>query len=251
MMDKIFMKISVAIVILVMLGATIYSFFRPNGVGFSEAQVQEIVKDYLMENPEIIIESVQKYQENERMAQQESARQHIEENYAKIANDDSAPVIGNPEGDVTVVEFFDYSCGYCKRVLPHVLKLIEEDKNVRVVMKEYPILGQNSLIAAKAALAVHMIAPEKYIDLHEKLMKDRVTGEEYVLQQVAAVGLDKDAVKAKMESDEVNQILADNMSLARSMGVNGTPAFLVGKQFIPGAIDYDTLKQLVKDARNN
>ncbi len=247
--NKIFKNLSLAIIVLVILGATLYSFFRPNVGGVSKEIIQETVKEYLLENPEVVVQSLEKYQDMQRNKQSQNAQENIEANYDQIANDPTSPVLGNPDGDITVVEFFDYACGYCKRVLPSVEKLIAEDKNVRVVMKEYPILGVNSATAAKAALAVHMIAPEKYLAIHNKLMEGRITGEDFIFKQVEAVGVDVAKVKEKMESDEVMKAIEGNINLAHSIGANGTPAFIIGKSFVPGAIDYSAMKSLVAQAR--
>ncbi len=250
MKKDIYKNASIVLVVLLIIGSTIYSFLRPQTPTPTVEVIEETIRNYLQEHPEEIIQALQKHQENEQAQQHVNAQAAVIENYEAIVNDGHSAVLGNPEGDVTVVEFFDYLCGYCKHVFPAVARLIEEDKNVRVVMKEYPILGVQSAIAAKAALAVHMIAPEKYLAFHQKLLEGRVTGEDFVLAAAAELGLDKAAVKAKMDSDEVMKAIEANIALAHKIGVNGTPGFIIGKTLVPGAIEYEVMQSLVGQARD-
>jgi protein-disulfide isomerase len=148
-----------------------------------------------------------------------------------------------------LVEFYDYSCGYCKKVFPSVAKLIEEDKNLKVVFKEFPILGPNSVITAKAALAANIIAPEKYLEVHEKLMNSRITSKENLIDIVSSLGIDKDKLSSEMESDKVQKIIDDNKDLARDLGISGTPAFVIGDEFVPGAVSFEQMKEIIKQQR--
>ncbi len=159
---------------------------------------------------------------------------------------------GNAEGDITIVEFFDYRCGYCKRVFPAIQELIETDGNIRYVFKEFPILGPDSMVAARAAQAVWFIDPDRYLDFHAALMGARGgLSEDRVLDIAAKAGLDRDAVKKGMDDPRVAEALADNLGLGRVLGVNGTPAFVIGGELVPGAIDLDAMKERVAEARRN
>lgn len=214
--------------------------------------VEALVRQYILDHPEVIIESMQNYQIRQQLAEQEAATAALAANRDEIKNDASAPVAGNPKGDVTVVEFFDYRCAYCKRVLPSVRELLESDRNVRYVFKELPILGPDSVTASRAALAAWKVAPEKYFAFHMALMEARGDlGEEQVLQIAEKVGLDRKKVKEGMSAPEVEKTIQRNMELAQKLRIQGTPAFVVGDALVPGAVDLDHLKELVASARKS
>lgn len=213
-------------------------------------QVQVIVKDYLMSNPEVIMDSLNKWRQDQAIAQQKQAAEGLRNNMEKLVGDKESPVAGNPNGDVTVVEFFDYNCGYCKRSLTTVQQVIAKDKNIRFVFKEFPILSESSEMMARAAIAVNRIAPEKYFDFHSALMK--VSGkkdEAAVLAMVTELGLDADKVKEEMKSQAVSDLIARDRKLAQDIGIRGTPAFVVGEELAPGALQPDQLLEMVQRAR--
>jgi protein-disulfide isomerase len=211
--------------------------------------VEKIIAEYIQNNPQKIIDSVTKYQRNSAVEEEKRAQGNIKEQLTEIENAPSSPVAGNPKGDVTIVEFFDYSCGYCKKVLPAFAKIVEEDKNVRAVFKEFPILGPNSELAARAALSVYAIAPAKYFDFHKKLMDGHVSGQDSINSIAKGLGVDVSAMEAKMKSPEVEKTIAQDRALASAIGIHGTPAFIVGGQLVPGAVDYETFKSMVASAR--
>ncbi len=204
--------------------------------------IEQIVKDYLLQNPQLMVE-VQGALE-QKMAKEEAERTKalVAENAKEIYRHPDAPVAGNPNGDITVVEFFDYNCGYCKRGFHNVRELIEKDGNVRVVFKELPILSKDSEEAAKIALAAR--AQGKYWELHQALIdsKGRVT-EAFALETAGKLGLDVAKLKADKDSDAVKGELARVEALARKMNITGTPHFLVGSEAIGGAPE-DLLDQL-------
>jgi protein-disulfide isomerase len=212
---------------------------------FNDAQkrgIEQVVKDYLLQNPQILVE-VQGALES-KMAREEAERTKklVAENAKELYRHPDAPVAGNPNGDITVVEFFDYNCGYCKRGFHNILELIEKDKNVRVVFKELPILSKDSEDAARIALAAR--AQGKYWELHRALIesKGRVT-EAFALETAGKLGLDVEKLKADKDSEPVKAELARVEALARSMNITGTPHFLVGDEAIGGAPE-DLLDQL-------
>jgi protein-disulfide isomerase len=163
---------------------------------------------------------------------------------------EGSPVGGNPDGDVTLVEFFDYNCGYCKRVMPAVEAVAEADPNLRIVYKEFPILSEGSMIAARAALASR--AQDLYEPFHEALMgfEGRI-GESEVFAIAEGVGLDVEQLREDMGSDAVTAEIAANMDLARALQINGTPAFVVGDQVIPGAVPQAQLESAIAEARGS
>ncbi len=212
-------------------------------------EVEDIVRELITKKePEMIIRAAQNVQERMEKDETEKGQKAVEKNIDKLVNDSDSPVGGNPKGDVTMVEFFDYSCGYCKLAQPNVVKLLESDKNIRFVYKELPILGPNSVTAAKAALA--SVAQGKYEKFHEALMtsKDHLN-ESSIMDLAKEVGLDTDKLKKDMESEKVQKILATNVELAKSIGARGTPAFIIGGKLFPGAVPIEQMKDAVSAAR--
>lgn len=220
-----------------------------SGSGVNREEVEKIVADYIAKNPEAIISSVENMQRQKVEADMNNAKDSIMKNRDALEKDPASPVLGNPDGDVTVVEFFDYHCGFCKRVQPSVSKLIEEDKNVRLVMKEFPILSPVSEQAARAALAVHNLQPDKYLAFHTALMQGKITDKDSILAIATSLGLDSAKVEEEMEKNSISEAIQKNHELAGKIGVRGTPAFVIGETLVPGALNYDQLVEQVKSAR--
>ncbi|MBB4287805.1 DsbA family protein [Roseospira goensis] len=213
-----------------------------------EAAVRALVRDTLLANPEIIAEALEVYQEREAAAQAERSRAAIQQHRAALEAADAADVIGNPDGDVTVVEFSDYQCGYCKRVFPALMQAVEADGNVRLVIRELPILGPESVLAARAAEASR--AQGRYPEFHTALMAMKGGVSEAAIMQVAAeVGLDVERLRADMADPALDQRFAENIQLARALGISGTPAFVIGDALVPGAVSQEELNDLIAAAR--
>jgi protein-disulfide isomerase len=209
---------------------------------------EQRVREYLLKNPEVIMEALQILQERQRAAEAENLKRTIAERSDEILNDPAAPVGGDPEGDVTLVEFFDYNCPYCRKVAPTVAEIIAADPDLRVVYKEFPILGPGSTFAARAALAAQQ--QRKYAPFHEALMgAGESVDEEQVLEIAEAVGLDTVRLKRDMESPAIQQAITRNLQLANALGITGTPSFVIGDRVVPGAVDLRTLQSLVARAR--
>lgn len=222
---------------------------------FNEPQrteIESLIHKYIMDNPRVILDSIQQMQVREEGEKKQAAQKNLVVYRDQLLNDPNAPAIGNLKADVTIVEFFDYRCGYCKRVSPIVAKAMQDDGNVRLVYKEFPILGPDSVIASKASLAVWKLTPDKYEAYHTTLMASRggIT-ESTVLAAASDLGLDADAIAKEMKSPEIEADLNNNYQLAQALGISGTPAFIIGSQLIPGAVDLDTLKSLIKEARGS
>ena len=214
----------------------------------SEERVKELVLEAIRENPGIVIEAIQMIEERQEAAKAFEAKQILTSNRDALERDPNAPVLGNPNGDVTVVEFFDYNCPYCKRVKPHMEALLAADKNVRVVYREWPILGEGSVFAARAALASR--EQGKYDEFHWAMMemKGRV-GEANVMQAAEKLGIDTAQLRSDMVSPKINEHIETSMRLARSLGFNGTPSFVIGEALAPGLIEADQMIELVNQAR--
>ena len=213
--------------------------------------VEEIVRDFILKNPEIIIQSIQTLQKRDSRAQDTRVQKFLTDRRMEIAYDPYSYVGGNPQGDVTLVEFFDYQCGFCKRVHPTVQTLLKEDGNIRLVYKEFPILGPASVYAARAAIA--SIVQGKYLDFHNAMMelKGPLT-EGRVIKTAKAVGLDTKQLRATMEGqkEETARILQLNNKLAEGLDVNGTPAFVAGDIVIRGAADMGSFKRVISQVRS-
>jgi protein-disulfide isomerase len=211
-------------------------------------EFEQRVREYLLKNPEVIMEALQVLQERQRAAEAENLKRTIAERGEEILNDPAAPVGGNAAGDVTVVEFFDYNCHYCRRVAPTVVELEQADPGLRLVYKEFPILGPGSQFAARAALASRRQG--KYVPFHNALMQatEQVT-EEIVMEVARAVGLDTEQLRADMRDPAIQEAIARNLRLANALGITGTPSFIIGDEVVPGAVDLRTLQSLIARAR--
>jgi len=222
------------------------------GAGTSGEMAQDAferrVRDYLLNHPEVIIESVQRLEARRRAAEETEAHSVLKSRADDVLRDPASPVGGNPQGDVTLVEFFDYNCGYCRQVAPVVDEAEKSDAGLRIVYKEFPILGPNSIFAARAALAAHRQG--KYAPLHKALMKVRGNVDEASVMRVAGeLGLDLARLKADMADAAIQSAIDRNLELARALRITGTPGFVVGNQILRGATDVATLRKLIDEAR--
>ncbi|MGD9617215.1 MAG: DsbA family protein [Alphaproteobacteria bacterium] len=210
--------------------------------------IETIVRDYLLRNPEVMIEVLEAAKEKiagEAQAQRVAA---LAERWQEIFEDPNAPVAGNPKGDVTLVEFFDYRCPYCKQVAPAIEALLAEDKQLRVVYKEFPVLGPESVTAARAALAAGKQG--KYEALHRALMQMKgQINETAIFNAAKSAGIDVERLKRDMNAPEIDRMLQANQQLAMALDIRGTPAFIVGDEIVPGAVSADALRQLIATAR--
>ncbi|MGI9419756.1 MAG: DsbA family protein [Geminicoccaceae bacterium] len=212
-------------------------------------QVEEIVRDYLMREPEIIYQALEELQRRQASEQAEQQKLALAERKDDLVNDPATPIAGNPDGDVTLVEFFDYRCGYCRRVLSSMQALMDEDEELRVAFKELPVLGEDSVRAARAALASRMQDESLYLDFHLALMSAEDLSADGIMTIAADVGLDPDKLGQDMESEEVTAAIDANYQLASALGIEGTPAFVIGEALVPGAVDKARLSSLIEEAR--
>lgn len=213
-------------------------------------QVEELIEQYLDKNPEVVVRAFRKFQRQQEEAQQHRQKQNLTNLRELLENSDASPVRGNPEGDVTLVEFFDYRCGYCKRVHGTVTDAVESDGKVRLVYKEFPILGPESVFASRASLGVFFTQPLKYPAFHDALMTARGALNQARIMSIAKdMGLNPKDVQAAMKDPRVDEEIQRNMQLAQELGINGTPGFVIGNQIIPGAVDAHSLKELIAEAR--
>ena len=234
---------------------TSYALLRyaaPEGKAASPdtARIEKVLRDYLTKNPEILVEmttELDRRQAEEQASQQAKA---IGENAEEIFRSKVAHVAGNPDGDVSVVEFFDYNCGYCRRALPDVVKLVEEDGNVRLVLKELPIFGGDSEDAARLAIASDKQG--KYFEMHQRLLSEPgKANKEKALRIAKDLGLDVDQLQKDAEDPATQKALDEARELAEKLSLQGTPLYLIGDRIVPGAPDdlYEQLKAKVSEVR--
>jgi protein-disulfide isomerase len=218
----------------------------------SQSDVEAIVKKVIQDNPDLIFQTLYDYQQKTAADRMSRATQNLVKQQDKINHDPHSPSIGNPNGDVTLVEFFDYHCGYCKRFFPEIPKLLQDDKNVRIVFKEFPILSADSAVAARAALAVYSIDPKKYFDYHIELMNSNGKFTEDMLTDAAKhIGIDPDAFKKAFDNPDILKYIENNKKLADAIGVEATPAIVIGTELLPGAVPYDDLVAKVQEVRDS
>jgi len=219
----------------------------PSDPAFQQA-VEQVVEQYLRTHPEVIEQSLRILQAKRQAEERERSRQVIATKQAELLNDPDSPVSGNLEGDVTVVEFFDYRCGYCKRVAETVTQLQQEDPNVRVVYKDYPILGEASELASRAALASKVQG--KHLAFHEALLaSEQELTQETVFSIATKIGINVEQLQKDMGSPSIETMINRNRALARELGINGTPGFIVGTELAPGAVELKDLKNLIRQVR--
>jgi protein-disulfide isomerase len=214
-----------------------------------DKDLDQHIHDYIIAHPEVIVEALQKVQDQEQAAQAKSVSQLIQQNQSKLLHDAASPVMGNPNGDVTLVEFFDYRCPYCKADAPQIAELIDKDPKVRVVMKEYPILGPASVFATKVALVAAKYG--KYAAFHDAMFAFKGQLDDKKTLQIAhSVGLDPVKTKKEAEDPAIAAQIQDNLDLAKAVGVNGTPNFIIGDTLLPSALTLKDLQQLVASERS-
>lgn len=219
--------------------------------GLPVEQVEQIVRDYLMREPEVIYQALEALQQREAANKSERQRAAVADNREQLENDAGDPIAGNPDGNVTVVEFFDYQCTYCRQVVKSVRELVDDDQQLKVVFKEFPILGEASVVAARASLAASGQGQELYLPFHLALMGSRDLSLGTIMALAEQVGLDTDRLQRDMRAPAIDQQLQANYALAQKLGIEGTPAFVIGEDVVPGAVDKGRLAGLVEEVRAN
>jgi protein-disulfide isomerase len=215
------------------------------------AAIEAIIKDYLVKNPEVIEQAIEELQARKAAAEADRQKKAVVANRDKILDSPQNVVLGNPKGNVTLVEFFDYNCGFCKRGLADLLNLLDTDKDLKVVLKDYPILSPGSIEAATVALAVkEQLAAEQFLEFHKTLMLTRgPVGKDRALEVAKASGADMTKLEVAMARPALRASLAENLRLGDTLGISGTPSYVLGEDLVSGAVGYDTLKAKVDALR--
>jgi protein-disulfide isomerase len=212
--------------------------------------IERVVHDYLMAHPEVIQDAMTELEKRQTAAEAEKHKIAVKEQAEKLFSSPNQVTLGNPNGNVTFVEFFDYNCGYCKRAMDDMLTLMKDDPKLKVVLKEFPVLGPGSLEAARVAVAVRMQNPKKYLDFHTKLLGGRgPADEEHALAVAKDIGMNMPQLQKDMKSAEVKATLDEDMKLAEALGLNGTPSYVIGSDVVVGAIGLPALQTKINSAR--
>lgn len=216
----------------------------------TEDDVNRLVRSYILENPEIIVEAITILQQREQAQQQAGVGETLSRLQDDLVANPDDPVLGNPNGSVTLVEFSDYNCGFCKRAHETVEALIEANPDLRVVMKEFPILSETSMTAAKAALAINDLYPDQYADFHSRLMANRgaLQSDNAVWSIVRALRVDVGKVQERSRAADIEAAVARNHELARQLNITGTPTFIVGNNILRGALPQADIQRAIDDA---
>jgi len=213
-----------------------------------EARIRELVLDTIRENPGIVMEAVAILEQRQAAAQAQAKNEVLSNQRSLLERDPNAPVLGNPDGDVTIVEFFDYNCPYCRQVKPEVQALLASDPNIRLVYREWPILGEGSVFAARAALASR--EQGKYEEFHWAMMELKGRAEEASVMRIADdIGLNLAQLRRDMNAPAIDEHIATSMQLTKSLGFNGTPSFVIGQALVPGFVEKEKFVELVAQTR--
>jgi protein-disulfide isomerase len=233
-----------AVLVLMPLGLAASAEFTPE----QRQAIEGIIRDFMQKNPEALLDALQAAKDKMEGEAHDKASAALAARRHEVFDDPDAPVAGNPKGNATLVEFFDYRCPYCKQVEPSLDALLSEDRQLRFVYKEFPVLGPESVSAARAALAARK--QDKYDAMHHALMALKGQIDEAALFRVASsVGLDVERLKRDMAAPDIDRMLKANINLAGALDIRGTPGFVIGNEIVPGAIGLDALRQLIDTAR--
>jgi protein-disulfide isomerase len=213
-------------------------------------QVNKLIHDYFMNNPKALIDAIEHAEASMKADEQSQTKTALQSHREELEQDPTSPVLGNPKGDVTIVEFFDYRCPYCKLTAPTLQTLIGQDTKVRLVMKEFPILGKESVFASRIALAVKKHG--KYAEFHQAMfaLKTKVDDAQ-TLAVVKSLGLDPAQIQKESESSDIDAVIKHNYDLAKELSLSGTPAFVIGDTLLPGAVEMKDFQEAIATARKS
>ena len=216
-----------------------------------KAEIGEIVKSYLLSHPEVIQDALNELEKRQRDAEANAQKTALASIGPDLIKAENGIVLGNPSGDVTLVEFFDYNCGYCKKSLSDIMTLMKDDPKLRVILRDFPVLGPDSIEASKVALAVRaQLSGSKYMEFHQKILESRGrVGKDRALQVAQELGADMAKLQKDLDSTEVRRLIEGTMRAADALRIGGTPAFVVGDGVIVGAVGHDPLADAVKSMR--
>ncbi|MEW7008351.1 DsbA family protein [Lentilitoribacter sp. EG35] len=235
-------------------GAFIASSPVGASLAFDDAEKKElgeIIKQYLIENPEVLVEAQTVLEQRQLIAQQQRLKSIITDMADDIANNSDDIVFGNPDGDVTIVEFFDYNCGYCKRAMSDMIEIVEKDPNVKFVLKEFPILGPESVEATSVSIAVNRIAPEKSARFHTEMLGSSGRANKDKGMSIAdSLGIDLVALEKELQDQTLLEGINKTYEIAQALEINGTPSYIVGEEPIFGAVGVSDILKKIQNMRS-
>ncbi len=212
-------------------------------------EIQQMIKDYIMHNPEVIMQSLEGFHNKKLDESTRKTTDYLQKNKAQIEEAESPPILGNPNGDIVVVAFYDYNCSFCKKANDYENEIIASDSGVKVVLRPIPILGGTSTYAAKIALAVQRVSSNNFLNVHNELMKMQEISEENVKTMLAKYSIDYSLIENEINSYSVRQIIAKNFDLAKELGIKGTPSYIINGNFAPGLIPTEKFKSIIVQLR--
>lgn len=257
MRTTVLVSAGIALVVALITAVAVQHFLPPSpvqverpGTTLDRAEVGEIVREYMLQNPGLLEEMVAALEDEQFAAGAEAQRQAIIDNRDTIFESPHGFVAGNPDGDITLVEFFDYNCPYCRQMTPVVMELVESDPELRVVFRDWPVLGEQSVEASRVALALKNAAPESFLAFHTEMMsqRGRVDGER-ALDVADELGVDRDAIEAAMDAPEVDAALQETQQLGNRLALRGTPSYVLGDEVLGGAVGGDNLRDRIAELR--
>lgn len=213
-------------------------------------KIEQIVKEYLLNNPEVIIQSIEGLQRRKMQEMEIKTGEYIRNNKSEIENSPTSPVLGSPNGDIIIVAFYDYNCSYCKKGSHFINQLIKLDTSIKVVLQLYPLLGDASNYAATIALAVYKTTPDKFQDIHNGLMELKPITKESVEKLLLANDLNLEVIAEEINKGEINNLLEKNVKLAKGLKIQGVPAYIINGKLIAGMMDLEQLQKIIADIRS-
>ena len=217
----------------------------------SKDDMQQVIKDYIMNNPEVIMQSLEGLHNKKLAESTQKTSDYLQENKAEIEEAESPPVLGNPKGDIVIVAFYDYNCSFCKKANEYENEIISLDQGVKIILRPIPILGGTSGYAAKIALAVQKVSSSNFLKVHNELMQMKEISEENVKAMLAKYSIDYTLVENEVNSYSVKQIITKNFDSAKELGIKGTPSYTINGNFAPGLIPTDKFKSIIVQLRTS
>jgi protein-disulfide isomerase len=216
----------------------------------SRAELNEAIREYIMNNPEEIMSSLESMQEKKAQKSLEKTSNYLKENRSAIENEDSPPVLGDLNGDVTIVVFYDYTCSFCKKSNEYMNQIMKSDAHVKFILRPIPILSGNSMYVTKVALAIEKISKDKFHAIHNELIEMKLINEETIKNLIAKHGIDYSMVENEINSYSIKQSIAKNFELAKALGVQGAPSYVINGHFLPGLVSVEKFQTIILQARS-
>lgn len=219
--------------------------------GLNRQEIENIIKEYIANNPEEIIQSLEGLQQKKTLESAKKAEDYLKDNQSPIENLGNPPVIGNKNGDIIIVMFYDYGCGFCRKAHEYIRELLRIDQGVKVILRPIPILGDVSLYSSKVALALNKISPEKFSIIHDGIMSMKTVNNESIKALITQSNIDYTIVENEINSYSIRELVNKNYELAQSIGMKGAPSYVINGKFIAGLLDVERLKTIIGELRKS